>query len=151
MLTIRTQYQYVPSGTGSIPPSRDPKQPQQAGVGPQQAPPSQVGVAGTGQPAQTLPATSVPQPSVPGSAGTAGTALGVAGGSVASGQSQQAQSVQPSAQSVPDSKTYLESASRDSHPIPRHVNMFRLSIKSSSGGSRYRSVKLTFHSMLRGI
>jgi len=51
---------------------------------------------------------------------------------VASGQSQQAQSVQPSAQSVPDSKTYLESASRDSHPIPSDELVERLEDISNS-------------------
>ena len=112
--SARSQYQYLPSGPNSIPPSRDPKQQQSTGVAPP-GPPSQVGTptmaiqphltsvpaagataAAAIQAAQPLPATtSVPQPSVGGSGVTAVSSAGVpaaqAGGQGVSGQQQQTQ------------------------------------------------------------
>ena len=115
--SARSQYQYLPSGPNSIPPSRDPKQQQSTGVVAPPGPPSQVGTptmaiqphltsvpaaagatatAAAIQAAQPLPATtSVPQPSVGGSGVTAVSSAGVpaaqAGAQGVSGQQQQTQ------------------------------------------------------------
>ena len=113
------------------------------------------GGAGTIQAAQPLPATAttVPQPSVGG--GSAVTAVSSAGvpaaaaaqaGGVVSGQQQQQQTQggsvaaqvqqQPSAQAVPaQPQTYLESANRDSHPIPSDELVERLEDISKQQGS----------------